>query len=302
MSAVEPSLVKQKLLHIAASGAFAKFTPEQLHHTTRQLTDYLLHNETKLDSIELFQLFELEFYLSILTHHDIEAKNILDRLRDQFGSDATSQRIRLLQSIYYESQGQLKHAGDILSADPDELKLSRRLTTFARYDSTPEKYINNLNFYLNLQPADILSWCELSHQYAQLGIYDRALYCLKRVVVLQPTAYNIFYKIGLMNYYLFLQAERELKENEQQRKDKVIELMSILIDARDNYMYSLEINDQYDKSWVGLWSLVQPRFAFNLKSRKISESSKAIKHYLQQVDVLRPIVKSKITELGIESE
>lgn len=299
---VEHSLVKKKLLTIATSGKFATFTPEQLDATYLQLDDYLILHLDKLDAIELFQLFELQFYLCILTNHDIEAKNVLDRLTDQFGQNVKSQRIRLLQSIYWESQGEIKKAGDLLSQDPDELQLLRRLTTFARHEktsATSEKYILNLNFYLNLQPADTVAWCELADEYAKLGHYEKAAHCLRQVVLLQPTAYPLFYKIGLMEYYRFLQLEKELKE-ENNKKDKLIELMKLLICARDNYMYLLEINDKYDKSWVALWSLVQKDFAFNLRLSKISENNKAVKEYLAQSVKLRPIVEKKLKELEVD--
>ncbi|KAI3403563.1 oca3 [Candida oxycetoniae] len=301
MFQTDHSLVKRKLLQLAATGRFSSFTPKQLYTTFKQLSSYLSQYEDKLDLIELFQLFELKFYLSILTNHDIEAKNILDRLSDQFGHDVNSQRIRILQSIYYEAQGQLKKAGDLLSENPDELQLSRRLTTFARYDPTAEKYIKNLNFYLNLQPADVLTWCELSEEYRKLGLYDKAIYCLNNVIIVEPTAYPIFYKIGLLNYYHFLQLEQESKEDNI-KKGKLIELMNVLILARDNYLYSLEINDKYDKSWVGLWSIVNAGFAFNKKLKKVSESSKAIKEYLNQADQLKTIVEKKLKQLDIEIE
>ncbi|RCK64877.1 TPR repeat protein oca3 [Candida viswanathii] len=301
-SSLDPVLLKKKLLYLASSGSFTNFTPQQLHDAYEELQDFLIvHHDKLLDSIELFNLYELQFYLSVLTLHDIEAKNALDRITDQFSiiktdKELRSQRIAILQSIYAELQGDLKHASKLLSEDPDELKLSRRLTTLSRHDAgDSSKYINNLIYYLNLQPSDVQTWNELGEQYKILGHYDKAIYCLKEIVLQDPQAYPIFYKMGLLYYYLFLQLETNLKT---EKKDKLFELMKVLINARDNYLYSLEINDTYKKNWVGLKALAE--LGFNDKLKKISESSKEIKEYLSSNDKLKVIIDKKIKELNIE--
>ena len=74
--------------------------------------------------------------------------------------------------------------------------------------------------------------------------------------------------------------------------------MKILTNSRDNYLYSIEINDKYKKNWVGLKVLVE--LSFNDKLKKISESSKEIKEYLSYNDKLKVIVDKKIKELNIE--
>lgn len=297
----DPVLVKKKLLQIASTGKYATFTPEQLHTHYEELQDFLILNQDSLlDSIELFNLYELQFYLSILTLHDIEAKNVLDKICDQFDfkdsnkNKGRSQRIKILQSVYVELKGEIETASKLLSEDPDELRLLRRLTTLSRHDKNPTKYINNLIYYLNLQPSDLIAWAELSEQYQKLGNYDKSIYCLKEVVLQNPLAYPIFYKIGLLYYYLFLQNEGNLKTD---KKDKLFELMKILINSRDNYLYSLEINDKYEKNWVGLKTIVS--LPFNDKLKKISESSKEIKDYLNYNEKLKPIIDRKLKELNI---
>ena len=72
-----------------------------------------------------------------------------------------SQRIKILQSVYAELKGEIETASKLLSEDPDELRLLRRLTTLSRHDKNPTKYINNLIYYLNLQPSDLIAWAEL---------------------------------------------------------------------------------------------------------------------------------------------
>lgn len=301
-STEDPELLKKKLLLLASSGSFTNYSPQQLHDAYEELQDFLIiYHDKTLDSIQLFDLYELQFYLSLLTLHDIEAKNALDRITDQFriiktDKELRSQRITILKSIYEELQGDTKQASKSLSQDPDELRLSRRLTTLSRHDGgDSSKYITNLIYFLNLQPSDLQTWNELAEQYKILGNYDKAIYCLKEITLQDPQAYPIFYKIGLLYYYLFLQLEANLKS---EKKDKLFELMKILINARDNYLYSIEINDNYKKNWVGLKVLVE--LSFNDKLKKISESSKEIKEYLNYNDKLKAIIDKKIKELNIE--
>ena len=53
--------------------------------------------------------------------------------------------------------------------------------------------------------------------------------------------------------------------------------MKILINSRDNYLYSLEINDKYEKNWVGLKTIASLPFNDKLKrSVKVVKKSRII--------------------------
>ncbi|KAI5949059.1 hypothetical protein KGF57_004903 [Candida theae] len=240
---IDQALVKRKLLNVATTGRFATFTPEETNYHTKQLRSYLLNHQDKLDSIELFQLFELDFYLSLITGHDIEAKAVLERLNDQFGDKVSSQRIKLLKSIYFEATGDLESAGKVLSEDPDELLLSRRLTTLSRHDGV--KYINNLIYYLNLAPSDVVAWCELADEYAKLKEYKKAIHCLKRVLLNQPDAYTLYDKIGSHYHQLSLEAQAHKDKNE------------LLQSSVKEYLRSLEIYAGNRSAWEGLYASVK---------------------------------------------
>ncbi|EGW31055.1 uncharacterized protein SPAPADRAFT_56971 [Spathaspora passalidarum NRRL Y-27907] len=275
----DTALLKKKLLHIAATGSVSQFTPEQLHSHYQELNQFLALHKDTLDSIELFNLYELEFYSCILTNHDIEAKAVIDLLLDQFQSNSKSQRIKLLQSIYYEAIGDGKQATQLLTQDPDELSLSRRLVTFSRSDGS-DKYIKNLCYYLDLQPSDLSAWAELGNEYKKIGKYQDAIYCLKEILLHEPLAYPVFYKVGLYHYYLFLQ---ELAKP----KTRLHDLIQLLTQARDNFLVSVEINDKYDKSWVGLYILANHEFNQDDKFKKKTEK-------------LKSLVQKKVTELHID--
>lgn len=238
---IDQALIKRKLLNIATTGRFATFTPEEINHHTKQLKSYLQNHQDKLDSVELFQLFELDFYLSLITGHDIEAKTVLERLNDQFGNKVSSQRIKLLKSIYFEAMGDLQSAGKVLSEDPDELLLSRRLTTMSRNDGV--KYVSNLIYYLNLAPGDVVAWCELADEYAKMKEYMKAIYCLKRVLTNQPDAYVLYNDIGSYYYQLSLESTKDKNE--------------LLQSSVKEYLRLLEIYEDNRSTWEGLFNAVQ---------------------------------------------
>ncbi|ABN66829.2 predicted protein [Scheffersomyces stipitis CBS 6054] len=289
-------LAKNRLLVISSSGAFANFNPLQLQGVYDELDTFLTGHGDSLDSIELFTLYELQFYLSVMTNHDIKAKSILDRLLDQFGSNKKSQRIKLLQSIYLEAVGEKAAATKLLEQNMDETLLSRRLVTFTRNNENEadnEEYISTLNFYLNLSPSDLVAWAELAHEYTRSGHYDKAVFCYKEILLQEPHAYPIFYQVGLNYYYQFLQEERNLKTD---KKDKIVEMTQLLSYSRDNFLRSIEICDVYSLSWVGLYALTGLKF--NDKLAKVKEVS----GYLAKNDKLRELSEKKIKQLLPEQD
>lgn len=289
------TLLKNKYLTIASKGLFESYNPHQLNETHKEVENFLAINADTIDATELFTLYELQFYLSILTNHDIEAKSYLDRILDQFNS-AKSQRIKLLKSIYFEAIGDDKSAVKFLGSHPDELRLSRRLTTFSRKQGqSNESYIENLVYYLDLQPSDLVAWAELGEQYAKLGHYDKAIFSLKEILLQEPHAYNVFYKVGLYHYYSFLQNYND----KISKKDKILEWLDSIINARDNFLRSVEIGGDFIKGWIGIYLISSLDFNTKIKSL----GGKQIDEYLKQSTKLLELSKRKIKELhGIEDE
>ncbi|RLV91690.1 ER membrane protein complex subunit 2 [Spathaspora sp. JA1] len=287
----DTTLLKKKLLHIAATGKISKFTPQQLQSNYQEVSQFLALHKDTLDSIELFNLYELNFYSCILTNRDIEAKAVIDLLLDQFQSNSKSQRIKLLQSIYFEAIGEYKQATDLLTGNTDELILSKRLVTFSRNDGG-ETYIKNLCYYLDLQPSDLSAWSELAEEYRKLGKYQDSIYCLKEVLLHEPFAYTIFYKVGLLNYYQFLQ---DLKKP----KIKLHDLIQLLNQARNNFLVCVEINEKYTKSWIGLYVLANHEFNQDERFNKV-KNDEIVKQYVSDNDKLKSLVEKKVAELNID--
>lgn len=281
-------LIKNKLLLVAKHESFVQFSPPQLVEYQRETDKFMVEYLDSLDVLELFELYQLQFFLNLMTKNDTEAKVVLDIIINQFELEIKqSQRVRLLKSIYYEAIGEQSEAEASLGSNPNEMRLSRRLCSFSRNKDYP----SNLNFYLNLQPSDTLGWSELAEKYHRLGAYDKAVFAYQEILLQEPFAYPIFYKIGLNYYYLFLQQYELLKGGS---KAKLQELQDILINCRDNYLRSIEICDVCVKSWLGLsiiGNIVQdPKF------NRINFDTE----YIKQNDQLLELSQKKLQQLADE--
>lgn len=290
------SLTKQRYSAILTSGVFANFPPEKLTVLHREVGAYLTNHGDRLGLADKFVLYELQFYLSLLTNHDIEAKSYLDRINDQFAGKS-SQKVMILRLMYYEACGDMKAAVNALGDSPDELRASRRLATFSRTKqdgslNLPE-YIKNLNYYLNLQPSDTLTWAELAEVYHQIGHYDKAVFCFKEVLLHEPYAYNIFYRVGLNLYYQFLQEYSDRID----KKDKLLAAMDLLEHARDVFLRSVEISETYVKSWVGVYVVSGNSLLEKLSSNKALTGLKKVAQFVEETTKLRELSKKRVMDL-----
>lgn len=289
-------LAKQRYLAILSSGVFATFSPDKLAALHQEVGGYLNVHSGQLDLSDQFDLYELQFYLALLTNHDVEAKSYLDRINDQFAGKQ-SQKIMILRLMYYEASGDMKAAVNALGDSADELRASRRLATFSRtkLDGSPNipEYIKNLNYYLDLQPSDSLAWAELGDQYIKVGHYDKAAFCFNEVLLQEPNAYNIFYKVGLAVYYQFLQEYQEKNE----KKDKLLAAMALLERSRNAFLRSVEISGSYVKSWVGVYVVSGHSLLQKLESNKTLAQLKKVAQFTSETNQLHQLSKKRIIEL-----
>lgn len=286
-------LSQQRYLSILETGAFANFPSEQLAQLHKEVGNFLIGNSGQLELADQFDLYELQFYLSLLTNHDVEAKSYLDRVNDQF-SGKRSQKIMILRLMYYEATGDMKLAVKALGENADELRASRRLATFSKHKmdgslNVPE-YIKNLNFYLNLQPADAVAWAELGDQYHAIGHYDKAVFCFKEVLLQQPHAYNIFYKAGINYYYQFLQEQTDKNE----RKDRLLASFDLLQNARDCFLRSVEISENYVKGWVGVYVVSKLPFIEKLEGNKTLSGNKKVALFILETKKLQKLSQNRV--------
>lgn len=290
------SAIKQRYLNILSSGVFVKATPEWLEKHYNEVSSYMLTHKSKLDASELFDMYELQFYLLLLTCRDLEAKLYLDRFNDQFAGKK-SQKLAIMRLKYYEAIGDEAKALAVLRDDPDELRASRRLMTLSRrradgLDNCTE-YIRSLIFYLSLQSSDALVWAELGDVYHGVGEYEKAVYCYKEVLLQEPHAYNMFYKAGLSLYYQFLKPP----SGKGSKKEIMQQQLQVLEHSRDCFLRAVEISESYTKGWVGVYTVSTSDFIGKLRSEKAFSGLAFVDRFVLETEKLAKLSKSRIMTL-----
>lgn len=264
--------VEEKLLSIHRLGLYATFNPEQISSTYLLLVNYLRNNINKIESIKYYDLLELQFYLSLLSNKDSEAKTCLDRIIDKFG-DQDSQRTAVLKATFLESTIDNKNAIDYLNKrNSNELTcLKKRVALSKKITSTPD-YIKALNGYLNLSPLDTEVWLELSDIYYEIGHFEKSIFALQDILLIIPFAYNIFAKIGNIEFAIF------------KRDGDVDSLVSSL----KHFLRSVELSSNFIRGWSGIY-LISKEFnqldSKKLKNVKIDyvELNKLSKNRLKEI-------------------
>lgn len=299
-------LQKQRFLAIHEKGTFTRLPPSKVQQLHDELAEFFRSSSDSLSLVDRYDLYELQFYLLLITNNDIEAKSYLDRINDQIGTEQ-SQRLLVLRSVYYEAVGDESAAEASLGNNPDDLRLLRRLATFSRRkkngDLNLPEYIKNLNFYLDLQPSDVEAWAELGDQYNLAGHYDKAAFCFQEVLLQNPLAYNIFYQVGLAfsKHLAQLLAEQGGKAQTKKRgtvDEKLVEAFRL---ARDNFLRSVELSPSYTKGWVSLYELSTSELVAHLEALSVAATSKLGK----QANAVKKTARERIFEnekLATEAE
>ncbi|CCH42601.1 Tetratricopeptide repeat protein [Wickerhamomyces ciferrii] len=227
---------EEKLLSIHKYGLYTTFTPEQISSTYLLLINYLRSNINSIDSIKYYDLLELQFYLSLLSNKDHEAKTCLDRIMDKFG-DGDSQRTAILKATYLEATAGEKVAIEYLSKrKSDELVCLKKRIALGKSKATKQDYIKSLIGYLNVSPLDTEVWFELSETYVDIGHYEKAVFALQEILLVFPFAYNIFARIGELENIIY-------KKNGDLEK---------LESSLKHFLRSIELSSNFIRGWSGI--------------------------------------------------
>ncbi|KAJ8103228.1 hypothetical protein POJ06DRAFT_246948 [Lipomyces tetrasporus] len=197
-----------------------------------------------LPPANLYNVFELQFFLSIIAGKDTEASAILATLTDRFRQD--SHRVGVLRSIYLEAtEGPLK-ALEFVSGRPDtELGTLKRKIVILKSSNQTSHYISELLKLVDNFPSDAESWAELASAYAEAGMYAQSLFALHEVLLLVPLAYNINALIGETSlvYASSLQAASSSHS---------VAIEERLFEAVKFFLRSVELCEDYVRGWAGV--------------------------------------------------
>lgn len=272
------SAIKTQLLTSAQEKAYYELLPVDLEQLWTLSNQFIENHRLICFEYEWFSLVEQHFYLSLLTCRDVQAKLMLKRIMDKFGTD--SRRIYKLRTAYVQAtQSEKDLETHIASLQEIEFDARKMGMTQLKTQKKWKEFIQNLVDYLQSNnPVDEEAWAELGEAYAECGDFESAVNSFEQVLILKPLAFNVFARIGELKK---LQAALKLSENFAAAK-------SLIDSSIDYFCRSVELNPLYLRGWCGLLSTTA--VAADQKSGELHEKAKL---------VVQKLVKS---EVGKESD
>ncbi|KAK9368356.1 hypothetical protein V1509DRAFT_623839 [Lipomyces kononenkoae] len=231
----------------------------------------------------LYNVFELQFFLSIIAGKDSEASTILTTLTDRFGQD--SNRVGVLKCIYLEATAGAGQALEFASARPDtELGTLKRKIVILKSTNQSSLYITELLKLVDNFPSDAESWAELASAYLDAGMYAQSIFALHEVLLLVPLAYNINALVGetLLLYVSSLQSSTNTTHS--------LAVEEKLIEAVKFFLRSVELCEDYVRGWTGV--LVATKRITEIK-KPFGDTSKYKRLYDVAKKTLTKIVDAK---------
>lgn len=167
---------------------------------------------------------------------------------------------------------------EILKGEETILPIEKRRIAVLRSLERPVEAIVHLRELLDHAPTDAEAWGELSSLYFEQGLYEQAIFCLEEVVLLVPTAYNIFARLGEVSFV----AGKSLDDPRH------------TFAAVRYYCRSLELCDSYLRAFYGL--VLASQRAMGALS---SDSAKKLKKddYIPKRSVLEQLVEMSLGKL-----
>lgn len=304
-----PEDLRSRLLAIHSTGKYNDLRPEQaiaLYHENKRYLELTYQNLFLAEGSkkDFFDLTELQFYLSLITGHDIEAKLLLGRLIDEFGGPESSQRIAILKSIYIEATADPKEnyekAAEFLAKIPlfDTKMEAIRRRTYLGSKLSPPDYVKELLLYLEIKPSDVEAWFELSQVYLALGNYTKAIYSLQQILLCIPFAYNIYYELGLLyqSYaykilYDFSSGNAQKRENFNYNQATVDRFHVQHQLALKHFLKSVELCESYSRGWGGVYAVTKP---LKFKNKTLLAKFEPLK---AQHEKLNKLALKKLTQI-----
>lgn len=256
--------VKQHLLTSAQELAYYELEPAQLDELWTLGNQFIDKNRLMCFEYEWFTLLEQQFYLSLLTCRDVQAKLMLKRIMEKFGTQ--SRRIFKLRTAYVQAtQPESELESHINKLDDIEFDAKKIGYAPLKQQGKWKEYIQKLVDYVTeANPMDEEAWAELAESYAECGDFESAINSLEQVLIIKPLAFNVFARIGELKK---LQAALKLQENFSAAK-------ALIDNAVDYHCRSVELNPLYLRGWCGLLSTTA--IAMDDKSTELHEKAKGV--------------------------
>lgn len=250
----------ERLLRLHQLGRYAGLSPEQLLQTHTELTAVLTSGTASLLTIELCDLYELQVLVLLMVGEDLTASKYLERLVDRFGSEL--QRVAVLRTQYLAAThlaaaGQA-YARERFATSHDQHLVARAQVALSKRTDKAEDYMGQLVRYLETVPLDVQAWSELAAMYRARGHPDKAVFCLKEILLLQPHAYPTWHQAG----------EALLLRVRQLQDGNVEQLAEAALDGRTLFLRAVELCESHVPLWAGLYAITLDTAAWNVRLAK----------------------------------
>lgn len=158
------------------------------------------------ESAEQWTIYENLMLSCLRTGDEPSARICLQKLTKRFGE--SNERVMALKGMLQEATAEddaallrvVKEYQGILTKDPTNMPIWKRLITVLKSLGKITEAINGLNSLLDVSPTDAEAWAELSDLYISQGLYQQAIFALEEVLLIMPNAWNIHAKLGEVLY------------------------------------------------------------------------------------------------------
>ncbi|CAD5118556.1 DgyrCDS7244 [Dimorphilus gyrociliatus] len=203
---------------------------------------------------------------------DIAEVQCIRKLRHRFSS---SQRVRRLEGMYYESKRKFEEAREIydkiLKADETDLMTRKRKIAILKAQHQSSEAIKELNKHLLHFQSDYDSWMELCDLYLSEQDYAKAAFCMEELLLSNP------------HNHLYYQKYAEIKYTQGTADNLHI--------ARSYFAQAIKINPNNMRALYGLY-LTTNTLATSTKPKEKKEHTKMLKTMSWASDQIRKKVKS----------
>ncbi|KAH3666616.1 hypothetical protein WICMUC_005600 [Wickerhamomyces mucosus] len=269
--------LKKKFLEIHQLALFATFEPSKTNETYLDLINFLKDKDDSLTQIEYYNLLELQFYLALISCRDEVAKVTLDRIIDKFG-DEDSERIAVLKIKYLSATSSEEDAAlNYIESRKGKNEIHILKSTIAlnkNKNNSKDDYVVLLKGLLEVTPLDVEVISELGEYYYQLGHFDKAIFTLQDILLVQPFNHLTFARLG------------EIYNAIYKRDPKAKDATHQLIQSQKHFSRSIELCSNFVRGWSGLYI-----------SSKELKTHKVDKNKLANYDKLYKLSRDKLKEI-----
>ena len=177
---------------------------------------------------------------------DKSALQCVQALVARFGN--SNEHVGVLVGLYHEAVAKseaellsvLKDYEDDIAADEGKMRLRKRRVALLKTLGRGGEAMRALVKIVDVSPTDAEAWAELADMYVELGLWDKAVYCLEEVLLIAPNAWNMHARTAEVEW-MWAGSVADAKEKTR-----------LVSSSLRRYSRSIELCDDYLRGFYGL--------------------------------------------------